>query len=230
MNFLTELRQDTLCSLELLEQINLFRKQEGNRTELRHDTLLDIIRDEFQEEIGLQKILETHYIHPQNKQKYPMFKLTLSQARQVLIRESKFVRRAVINFIDRIEEEIKETQDKEKEKITNEYEQALLTLKDIEKRNEELEYLTGDGKYLKAIPCVKWLREYFWMDKNGVIPRLVKELILLSNERRIPYDSIHSKVFGGDIPVFHIDIYRAFKENLDADVDFKIMPKFRRLF
>lgn len=228
MNFLTELRQDTLCSLELLEQINLFRNQEGNKAKLRHDTLLDIIRDEFEEEISLQKILESTYMN--RGKKYPMFTLTLSQARQILVRESKFVRRAVINFIDRIEEEIKEIQDKEKEKITNEYEQALLTLKDIEKRNEELEYLTGDGKYLKAIPCVKWLRDYFWMDKNGVIPRLVKELILLSNERRIPYDSIHSRVFGGDIPVFHIDIYRVFKENLDADVDFKIMPKFRRLF
>ena len=228
MNFLTEYKGDTLCSLELLEQINLFRNQEGNKAKLRHDTLLDIIRDEFEEEISLQKILESTYMN--RGKKYPMFTLTLSQARQILVRESKFVRRAVINFIDRIEEEIKETQDKEKEKITNEYEQALLTLKDIEKRNEELEYLTGDGKYLKAIPCVKWLRDYFWMDKNGVIPRLVKELILLSNERRIPYDSIHSRVFGGDIPVFHIDIYRAFKENLDADVDFKIMPKFRRLF
>ena len=228
MNFLTEYKGDTLCSLELLEQINLFRNQEGNKAKLRHDTLLDIIRDEFEEEISLQKILESTYMN--RGKKYPMFTLTLSQARQILVRESKFVRRAVINFIDRIEEEIKEIQDKEKEKITNEYEQALLTLKDIEKRNEELEYLTGDGKYLKAIPCVEWLRKYFWMDKNGVIPRLVKELILLSNERRIPYDSIHSRVFGGDIPVFHIDIYRAFKENLDVDVDFKIMPKFRRLF
>lgn len=222
MNFLTELRQDTLCSLELLEQINLFRKQEGNRTELQHKTLLEIIRDEFSEEIGEQKILPSSYKNSQNKEQ-PMFKLTLSQARQVLIRESKFVRKAVVSFIDGIEE-------REKEEIVNGYEQALLTLKDIEKRNEELEYLTGDGKYLKAIPCVEWLRKYFWMDKDGVIPRLVKELILLSNERRIPYDSIHSRVFGGDIPVFHIDIYRAFKENLDADVDFKIMPKFRRLF
>lgn len=222
MNFLTELKHDTLCSLELLEQINLFRKQEGNRTELQHKTLLEIIRDEFSEEIGEQKILPSSYKNSQNKEQ-PMFKLTLSQARQVLIRESKFVRKAVVSFIDGIEE-------REKEEIVNGYEQALLTLKDIEKRNEELEYLTGDGKYLKAIPCVKWLRDYFWMDKNGVIPRLVKELILLSNERRIPYDSIHSRVFGGDIPVFHIDIYRVFKENLDADVDFKIMPKFRRLF
>ena len=105
MNFLTELRQDTLCSLELLEQINLFRKQEGNKNELRHDNLLQIIRDEFEEEISLLKIQESTYMN--RGKKYPMFTLTLSQARQILVRESKFVRRAVINFIDRIEEEIK---------------------------------------------------------------------------------------------------------------------------
>lgn len=53
--------KDTLTSLELVEQINLFRKQEGRETELRHDTLLSIIRDEFEEEISLQKILESKY-------------------------------------------------------------------------------------------------------------------------------------------------------------------------
>lgn len=74
------LNKDRITSLELLDQINIFRKQEGNRAELRHDTLLDIIRDEFEEEIGLQKLLETPYIHPQNKQKYPMFILNYSQA------------------------------------------------------------------------------------------------------------------------------------------------------
>ena len=52
-------KKDTLTSLELLEQINLFRIEEGKDNLLRHDTLLNIIRDEFEEEIGLQKILET---------------------------------------------------------------------------------------------------------------------------------------------------------------------------
>lgn len=97
----------TITSLELLEQINFFRKKEGNKTELRHDTLLNIIRDEFEEEIGVQKILETHYIHPQNKQKYPMFELTTTQAKQVLVRESKFVRKAVIHYIEELENKLK---------------------------------------------------------------------------------------------------------------------------
>lgn len=44
-----------ITSLELLEQINFFREQEGNKTELLHKTLLEIIRDEFSEEIREQK-------------------------------------------------------------------------------------------------------------------------------------------------------------------------------
>ena len=94
----------TITSLELVEQINLFRKEEGKEISLRHDTLLNNIRDEFEEEIGLQKILETQYTHPQNKQKYPMFELTITQGKQVLLRESKFVRRHVVAWLERFEE------------------------------------------------------------------------------------------------------------------------------
>ena len=102
-------KQEYITSLELLKQINLFRSQDGNRSELRHDTLLEIIRDEFEEEIGLQKLLETPYIHPQNKQQYPMFSLTISQAKQVLVRESKFVRKAIINYLEVLEDKLKAT-------------------------------------------------------------------------------------------------------------------------
>lgn len=101
-------KYETITSLELVKQINLFREMEGNRAVLRHDTLLDIIRDEFSEEIGLQKILETPYIHPQNNQKYPMFILTYNQAKQVLVRESKAVRRAVITYVEELEQHIKQ--------------------------------------------------------------------------------------------------------------------------
>lgn len=98
-------RKETITSLELLEQINFFRKQEDNKTELRHDTLLGIIRDEFEEEISLQKILESTYKNDRGRE-YPMFNLTLSQSKQVLMRESKFVRKAVINYIEKLELEL----------------------------------------------------------------------------------------------------------------------------
>ena len=65
------------------------REQEGNRTELEHKNLLAIIRDEFEEEIGQLKIQPSSYKNSQNKEQ-PMFVLTIFQAKQVLLRESKF--------------------------------------------------------------------------------------------------------------------------------------------
>lgn len=98
-------KKDTITSLELLDQINFFRKEEGNRAELQHYDLLKIIRDEFEEEIGLGKISESSYINSQNK-KQPMFVLTLSQAKQVLVRESKFVRKRIIEYIEELEDKL----------------------------------------------------------------------------------------------------------------------------
>lgn len=99
--------KNTFTSLELVEQINFFRQKEGNKTELKHNDFLKVIREEFSEEIGMGKISQTHYKHPQNKQEYPMFILDLQQSRQVLVRESKFVRKAVIKYIDELENKLR---------------------------------------------------------------------------------------------------------------------------
>lgn len=93
----------TITSLELVEQINLFRKEEGKNVELQHKTMLAIIRDEFEEEIGQQKILPTSYKDQWNREQ-PMFELTIAQGKQVLLRESKFVRRHVVAWLERFEE------------------------------------------------------------------------------------------------------------------------------
>lgn len=91
-----------ISSLKLLEEINFFRKQEGNRTKLKHNDLLKIIRDEFGEEIAEGNISLGSYKDKQNQLR-PMFELTISQAKQVLVRESKVVRKAVIKKLDEIE-------------------------------------------------------------------------------------------------------------------------------
>lgn len=98
--------KDTMTTLELVEQINLFRKEEGSRAELKHKTLLEIVRDEFEDEIGQQKILPSSYRNSQNKEQ-PMYILTLNQAKQVLMRESKFVRKAMIKYIEELENKLK---------------------------------------------------------------------------------------------------------------------------
>lgn len=102
-----------ITSLELLAEINKFRKEEGIKKELLHKTLLDIIRDEFSEEIDRQKILPMSYKDRYGRNQ-PMFILTLSQARQVLVRESKFVRRAVIHVLEKLENQGLENKEQKK--------------------------------------------------------------------------------------------------------------------
>lgn len=99
--------KNEITSIELVDEINKFRKEEGTKTELRHKDLLNIIRDEFSEEITERKISPSEY-KDKTGRKLPMFNLTLSQAKQVLVRESKFVRRAIIQYIEKLENHLME--------------------------------------------------------------------------------------------------------------------------
>lgn len=109
-------RKNTVTSLELVEQINFFRKQEGNKTELGHNDLLKIIRDEFEEEISLGKISQSTYKNDRGRE-YPMFELTFNQARQVLVRESKFERKYHVDIKRRIDNYNKNNKPKMKNKL-----------------------------------------------------------------------------------------------------------------
>ena len=110
----TKTEKETITSLELLEKINELREKEynykienglelgkvekrnGKYTRLEHNGFLKIIRDEFSEEISLGKISQSKYINSRGKE-YDNFILTFNQSRQLLTRESKFVRKAVID-------------------------------------------------------------------------------------------------------------------------------------
>lgn len=48
--------KESITSLELLEQINIFRNKEKGSLKMRHFDLLKIIDKEFQEEIQQRKI------------------------------------------------------------------------------------------------------------------------------------------------------------------------------
>jgi hypothetical protein len=129
-------------SVELVDVINHFRTLDGKKTQLRHDTLLNILRDEFSEEISLQNILERTYTNSRG-QTYPMYKLSNSQAKQILVRESKAVRRAVIKLLEYLEQH-----NEHNLKVLNEreaflYEQGLIIdtvdkMADLIKKTKEL--------------------------------------------------------------------------------------------
>lgn len=122
--------KNVFTSLELVELINEYRQKEGDRKELLHKTMLEIIRDEFEEEINEQNILPVEYKDKKGESR-PMFMLDLSQSRQVLVRESKFVRKSVIAYIDKLEEKIKSI-------IPQDYPSALRALADKAEETQRL--------------------------------------------------------------------------------------------
>ncbi|MGL5732303.1 MAG: phage antirepressor KilAC domain-containing protein [Bacteroidales bacterium] len=141
---------ECISSLELVKQINIFREQEGNKSELMHKNLLAVIRDEFEDEIGMLEIKPTPYIHPQNGQKYEMYNLTLNQAKQVLMRESKFVRKAMIQYIDSLENELKN-----KFKVPTTFREALLLAAEqqevIESQQKRIEIMAPKEEFFDAV-------------------------------------------------------------------------------
>lgn len=94
--------KDTFTSLELVDLINDYRSQEGNRNELLHKNLLQVIREEFEEEINRLEIQPISYKDSMNRDK-PMYVLTLNQSRQVAVRESRFVRKSIMKYIEEME-------------------------------------------------------------------------------------------------------------------------------
>lgn len=121
--------KETVSSLELVKYLNELRETEyehkkakslltnaevrrGKSVELKHKSFLEVIRDEFEEEIDEQKILPVEYVDLKGE-KRPYFKLTLEQVKQILVRESKYVRRAVIKYIEILEKELQGLKNKQ---------------------------------------------------------------------------------------------------------------------
>lgn len=134
------INKDSITTLELLKQINIFREQEGNRAELQHYDLLKVVRDEFEEEIGLGKISVSSYKNSQNKEQ-PMYILTLNQAKQILVRESKFVRKAMIHYIEELEKQLQK-----QFKVPKTFKEALQLALEQQERIEALELKQAENR------------------------------------------------------------------------------------
>ena len=167
------LSKESINSKELLKQINYFReieykekeanstlteaqKKRGHYIELTHDNLLKIIRDEFNMKVNaVNKNAvknNNHYNGPieitykdEKGELRPMFILTIDQAKQVLMRESKVVRKAVIQYLNLLEKRIRELERK-KGKITRKQEtdsiKMLMEYGNIPKEKQRLYSMT----------------------------------------------------------------------------------------
>lgn len=136
--------KETVTSLELLEQINIFRKQEG-KSKLEHYDLKKIIRKELSKDFNAGKISCIKQKDSRGRGQ-DLYILTFSQGKRVLLRESPTVRQAVIEYIDKLESAIIQLQEQKRNearllgKITRKLEtdsiKGLMIYGKVEPRNQ----------------------------------------------------------------------------------------------
>ena len=135
------------------------QKKRGHYIELQHKTLLNIIRNEFNIQVNEQNILpvenkiiptsvdglfETTYRDEKGELR-PMFILTIDQAKQVLLRESRIVRSKVIEYLNLLEKRIRQLERKKgitARKGETEAIKMLLEYGEIPKEKHNLYYMT----------------------------------------------------------------------------------------
>ena len=119
-------------------------KKRWHYTKLKHKTLLGIIRNEFNIQVNEQNILpvenkiiptsvngifETSYKDDKGELR-PMFILTIDQAKQVLLRESRIVRRKVIEYLNLLEKRIRQLERRKGKVIRGRETEAIKMLLD----------------------------------------------------------------------------------------------------
>ena len=171
--------KDKITSLELTDIINKLRVKEyehkkktgtlteaeikrGKAVELKHKTLLEIIKNEFS--FNGQKILLVEYKDKKGELR-PKYILDFKQARQTLVRESPLVRSYTIEYIDYLETENKSLSGQLKEQrrligITTRNKETralkkLLEYGNIPKEKQGLYYMNY-SKIPKRITGWKW--------------------------------------------------------------------------
>ena len=251
-------KNKTITSLELLKKINEIREKEylekakagtlteaerkrGKAVKLKHKSFLNVIRDEFENEItgqnillsedlessnektGVQNILETSqqkllpitnvkiYVSKykdKSGKENEMFVLALNQAKQVLMRESKYVRKAVIGYIDYLEnqnrqlEELTRLQARELAKATRNIEtlniKALLYYGKVSKPKQKFHYIhyTNLARDIAGIP--KGLkRDELTQGQLGILQQVELIMSAVINEcinEQIPFTLIYQEV------------------------------------
>lgn len=103
----------TMTSLEVVDLINKFREEEGNRALLTHPHFMRDIRKEIKdlenagENIGESKIGLTSYIDKQGKSR-PCYRMSRSWVMQMCNKESALVRYKTQQYIERLEQALQD--------------------------------------------------------------------------------------------------------------------------
>ena len=229
------LSKESINSKELLKQINYFREMEykekeasnalteaqkkrGHYIELRHDTLLNIIKSEFNLKIDLQNILEmlkekeqlnfepmfidgifiSTYKDSYDREQI-MFILTIDQAKQVLLRESRIVRSKVIEYLNLLEKRIRQLERKKGITARKEETEAikmLLEYGNIPKEKHNLYYMTYSKLPFVALGMKRVERDKLPADDLELIKELeniIEKTILKGIVKKLDVKAIYKE-------------------------------------
>ena len=229
------LSKESINSKELLKQINIFREMEykekeanntlteaqkkrGKFVKLGHDTLLKIIKKEFNLKIDLENIFEMLKEKEQlnfepmfidgifvstYKDKYDreqiMFILTIDQAKQVLLRESRIVRSKVIEYLNLLEKRIRQLERKKGITARKEETEAikmLLEYGDIPKEKHHLYYMTYSKLPFVALGVKRVERDKLPADDLELIKELeniIEKTILKGIVKKLDVKAIYKE-------------------------------------
>ena len=189
------------------------QKKRGHYIELQHNDLLKKIRDEFNIQVNegkislvenkiiptsVEGIFETTY--KDNKGEFrTMFILTIDQAKQVLLRESKVVRKAVIQYLNLLEKRIRELERK-KGKIARKHEtdsiKMLMEYGNIPQEKQRLYYMTYSKLPFIVLGMKKVSRDSLAADDLNLIKELesiIQVTILTSIIKKLEVKAIYQE-------------------------------------
>ena len=192
------------------------QKKRGHYTKLQHKTLLNIIKSEFNLKIDLQNILEMLKdrqnilpIYIDNifistyKDKYDreqiMFILTIDQAKQVLLRESRIVRSKVIEYLNLLEKRIRQLERKKgitARKGETEAIKMLLEYGNIPKEKHNLYYITYSKLPFVALGMKRVERDKLPADDLELIKELeniIEKTILKGIVKKLDVKAIYKE-------------------------------------
>lgn len=189
------------------------QKKRGHYTKLKHKTLLGIIRNEFNIQVNEQNILpvenkiiptsvngifETSYKDDKGELR-PMFILTIDQAKQVLLRESRIVRGKVIEYLNLLEKRIRQLERKKgitARKGETEAIKMLLEYGNIPKEKHNLYYMTYSKLPFVALGVKRVERDKLPADDLELIKELeniIEKTILKGIVKKLDVKAIYKE-------------------------------------
>lgn len=188
-------------SLYLVEQINIFRSEENNKAILLHKSLLTKIEVEFKEEIEEQNILPSSYLAGNGKNE-KCYELNFEQSLQILMSESKIVRRGVVLKLKELSSEVKAV------RLPQTYKEALIALVAKEEEKEQLQ-LQVNNLDTVLDNLLDWVSILKVAKHNGVKETVFNWRVLANASKMLGYEikKAESPRFGYQ-NLYHLDAFK----------------------